>query len=274
MTEKERIHQLLKEYGYAAKKSFGQNFLIDSGIIRRIIDNLKPEDFDTVIEIGPGLGALTIPLSKRAKKLVAVDADREMIHVLKDILPDQKNLTLVQSDFLRFNPSTVSRMDTRAFIGNLPYNITSELFEYFLSKGFRTCGAMVQKEVADKLTYVKGKKDNSPLGAFIKVTGELSLVTNVDRSCFDPSPKVDSAFIRIDQKKKQDFKLYPIFKALFKDPNKTMSNCLKQYPNYRPIVERLSDEEKNMLTYRARQLEAEELLKLTKRIQSLLKEEE
>lgn len=273
MTEKERVHGLLKEYGYAAKKSFGQNFLIDSGIIRRIIDNLKPEEFETVIEIGPGLGALTLPLSKRAKKLVAVDADREMIHVLQDIFPDQDNLKLVQSDFLRFNPSSVSKMDTRAFIGNLPYNITSELFEYFLQKGFRTCGAMVQKEVADKLTYIKGKKDNSPLGAFIKVTGELSLVTYVDRSCFDPSPKVDSAFIRIDQKKKQDFKLYPIFKALFKDPNKTMSNCLKQYPKYKECITKLDLDTIDLLSYRARQLEAEDILKIAKKVSSCIKEE-
>ena len=272
MTEKERIHGLLKEYGYAAKKSFGQNFLIDSGIIRRIVDNLKPEEYDTVIEIGPGLGALTLPLSKRAKKLVAVDADREMIHVLQDIFQDQENLTLVQSDFLKFNPSTVSRMDSRAFIGNLPYNITSELFEYFLSKGFKTCGAMVQKEVADKLTYQKGKKENSPLGAFIKVTGDLSVVTYVDRSCFDPSPKVDSAFIRIDQRKKQDFRLYPIFKALFKDPNKTMSNCLKQYPQYRNAIERLDEDSRSMLSYRARQLEAEEILSLAKKVEKNIKD--
>lgn len=274
MTEKERVHGLLKEYGYAAKKSFGQNFLIDSGIIRRIIDNLKPEEFETVIEIGPGLGALTVPLSKRAKKLVAVDADREMIHVLQDIFPDQKNLKLVQSDFLRFNPSSVSKMDTRAFIGNLPYNITSELFEYFLQKGFRTCGAMVQKEVADKLTYIKGKKDNSPLGAFIKVTGELSLVTYVDRSCFDPSPKVDSAFIRIDQKKKQDFTLYPLFKALFKDPNKTMSNCLKQYPKYVKAATIINQEDPELLTKRARQLEAEEILVIAKKIKKIVDSEE
>lgn len=274
MTEKERVHGLLKEYGYAAKKSFGQNFLIDSGIIRRIIDNLKPEEFETVIEIGPGLGALTVPLSKRAKKLVAIDADREMIHVLQDIFPDQENLKLVQSDFLRFNPSSVSKMDTRAFIGNLPYNITSELFEYFLQKGFRTCGAMVQKEVADKLTYIKGKKDNSPLGAFIKVTGELSLVTYVDRSCFDPSPKVDSAFIRIDQKKKQDFTLYPLFKALFKDPNKTMSNCLKQYPKYVKAATIINQEDPELLTKRARQLEAEEILVIAKKIKKILDSEE
>ncbi len=270
MTEKERVHNLLKEYGYAAKKSFGQNFLIDSGIIRRIIDNLKPEEFETVIEIGPGLGALTLPLARRAKKLVAVDADREMIHVLKDIFPNQENLTLVESDFLKFNPSSVSRMDSRAFIGNLPYNITSELFEYFLSKGFKTCGAMVQKEVADKLTYVQGKKDNSPLGAFIKVTGDLTLVTNVDRSCFDPSPKVDSAFIRIDQRKKQDFKLYPIFKALFKDPNKTMSNCLKQYPKYKESLAKLDEDTLALLSYRARQLDAEDILKISKKISSCI----
>lgn len=272
MTEKERVHNLLKEYGYYAKKSFGQNFLIDSGIIRRIIDNMKPEDYETVIEIGPGLGALTLPLVKRSKKLMAVDADRDMIRILTDIFKDEEmKPTLVQSDFLRFDPETVSAMESRLFIGNLPYNITSELFEYFLSKGFKTCGAMVQKEVADKLTYKKGKKNNSPLGAFIACTGTIELVTPVDRSAFDPSPKVDSAFIRIDQKEKIDFTLYPLFKAVFKDPNKTISNCLKQFPKYKEVLPLLDEETLNVIsTQRARQLEATEILALCKKIKEKL----
>ncbi|MFA6830504.1 MAG: rRNA adenine dimethyltransferase family protein, partial [Bacilli bacterium] len=152
ISEKARVEGLLKEYGFAAKKSFGQNFLISEGIIKRIVTSMTPEDYDVVIEIGPGLGALTLPLSQKSKKLIAVDADRDMIKILSDITADKTNITLVQSDFLRFDPDAYSSMDKRMFIGNLPYNITSELFEYFLQKGFCSCGAMVQKEVADKLT--------------------------------------------------------------------------------------------------------------------------
>ena len=268
MSEKERVHRLLKAYGYEAKKSFGQNFLINEGIIRRIVESMTPEDFATTIEIGPGLGALTLPLSRKAKKLVAVDADRDMIRILTEqVFKDDDKVTLVQSDFLKFDADRYSDPNDRLFIGNLPYNITSELFEYFLREGFKACGAMVQKEVADKLTYVKGKKDNSPLGAFIAVSGKLTLVTDVDRSSFDPAPKVESAFIRIDQTQKQDFALYTYFRAFFKDPNKTLSNCLKQYPDYRDIVISLMAETPEIFAMRARQLDAEDLLTLAKRIQ-------
>ena len=103
MTEKERIKSLLSEYGLSAKKSFGQNFLINEGIINRIVKRMNISEFETVIEIGPGLGSLTLRLQEQAKRLIAVDADRDMIRVLHDILQSDK-VTLIQSDFLRFDP--------------------------------------------------------------------------------------------------------------------------------------------------------------------------
>lgn len=272
MSELNRIQTLLKEYGLYAKKSFGQNFLINEGIIKRIVEKMDVDSFDTVIEIGPGLASLTLPISKKAKKLIAVDADRDMVMVLKDLFKENKTVEIVQSDFLRFDPDLYSQMESRLFIGNLPYNITSELLEYMLEKGFKSAGMMIQKEVADKFTYVKGKKDNSPLGAFIKMTGELIYITDVDSSSFHPAPKVQSAFIRIDQKRKVDFSLYPIVKALFKDPNKTIGNCLKQFSTYANAYQALKEKGDERLLVRARQLEAEELYSLSLEIkQNLLK---
>jgi 16S rRNA (adenine1518-N6/adenine1519-N6)-dimethyltransferase len=270
MSELNRIQNLLKEYGLYAKKSFGQNFLINEGIIKRIVNKMEIETFPTVIEIGPGLGSLTLPISQKAKKLIAVDADRDMVMVLNQLFKDNKNTTIVQSDFLRFDPDEYSSMEDRLLIGNLPYNITSELLEYMLEKGFRSAGMMVQKEVADKLDYVKGKKDNCPLGAFIKMTGDLTLISDVDSSSFSPAPKVQSAFIRIDQKQKIDFNLYPIVKAMFKDPNKTIGNCLKQTPNYSNALSYLKESQNEFLSYRARQLEASELHTLAKLIKEHL----
>lgn len=271
MTEQDRIQGLLKEYGYIAKKSFGQNFLINEGIIRRIVDQMKPETFETVIEIGPGLGALTLPLSQKSKKLYAVDADRDMITILHEIFDSKKNVTLVQSDFLRFDPDSVSRKEDRLLIGNLPYNITSELFEYMLEKGFASAGAMVQKEVYEKLSYTPGKSTNTALGAFIESMGKLSLLTLVDHSSFDPSPKVESAFVRIDTdpKKSISFSLYPVYKALFRNPNKTIHNCLKEVPEYRDSLPTLSQEKPELLSSRARQLDVKTLQKLAEEIQKL-----
>lgn len=263
MTELERIQTLLKEYGLYAKKSFGQNFLINEGIIRRIISKMDIPSYECVIEIGPGLASLTLPMSQKAKKLIAVDADRDMVMVLKEIFKDSKNTTIVQSDFLRFDPDTCSDMDNRLLIGNLPYNITSELLEYMLSKGFKSAGMMVQKEVAEKLEYTPGKKENCPLGALIKMTGDYTLITNVDSSSFSPAPKVESAFIRIDQKKKVDFSLYFVLKALFKDPNKTISNCLKQSPNFQNAFSYLKENQDERLSYRARQMDIDSLYQLS-----------
>lgn len=269
MTELERINNLLKENGLVAKKSFGQNFLINDGIIKRIVNGMDIDKYETIIEIGPGLASLTLPLSKKAKKLVAVDADRDMVAILKDIFHDNDNVTIIQSDFLRFNPDEYSRKEDRVFIGNLPYNITSELFEYMLEKDFVLAGAMVQKEVADKLMYVKGKKENCPLGAFLKARGEVALLTNVDSSCFNPAPKVDSAFIRIDKKRDVDFALYPIFKAIFKDPNKTISNCLKQSPKFASTLSVLKEENNPCLALRARQMDIEDIISLTEHIKQI-----
>ena len=262
MGEKERVSSLLKEYGFAAKKSFGQNFLINEGIIKRIVNNIDPSRFDKTIEIGPGLGSLTLPIRSKTNNLIIVDADRDMITVLKDIFKSDEDITIVQSDFLRFDPDKYSNKDNRLFIGNLPYNITSELLEYFLLKGFKTAGAMVQKEVFDKLNYSAGKKDNCALGAFIRATGKLSLVTFVDRSCFSPSPNVDSAFLRIDTENYIDFKYYQIFKMMFKDPNKTISNNIKQFKNYSNSLAFLKDNYADQIMLRARQMVASDLLKL------------
>ncbi len=269
MTERERIDNLLKSNGLVAKKSFGQNFLINEGIIKRIVNGMQPEHYETVIEIGPGLASITLPLSKKAKKLIAVDADRDMVAILKDLFRETENVTIIQSDFLRFNPDEYSNKENRAFIGNLPYNITSELLEYMLEKDFAVAGVMVQKEVADKLTYVPGKKENCPLGAFLKARGEVTLLTAVDSSCFNPAPKVDSAFIRIDRKRDIDFRLYPIFKALFKDPNKNISNCLKQSPVYSSVLDILKAEESPYLPIRARQMEDTDLVQLADHILAL-----
>ncbi len=266
MTENERIQNILKENGLTAKKSFGQNFLINEGVIKRIVNGMEPEKHDVVIEIGPGLASLTLPLSKKAKRLIAVDADRDMVAILDDIFHDVDNVEIIQSDFLRFDPDLYADKDHRIFIGNLPYNITSELLEYMLEKDFQAAGFMVQKEVADKLMYVPGKKENCPLGAFIKARGELTLITNVDSSSFNPAPKVESAFVKIVKERDVDFALYPVLKALFKDPNKNISNCLKQSPLYQKAYICLKEEANSFLMMRARQLEISDLITLSQHI--------
>ena len=120
---------------------------------------------------------------------------------------------------------------------------------------------MVQKEVADKLIYEPDKKTDTPLGAYLKRTSEVNVLTFVDRSCFNPVPKVDSAFIRIDHKKDVTIRALSVLTALFRDPNKTRNNCLKNvYGKDFPLC--LSEDTRNRLSYRARQLTADELEKI------------
>lgn len=270
MTEKERIKSLLLEYGLSAKKSFGQNFLINEGIINRIIKRLNVPEFETVIEIGPGLGSLTLKLQEQAKKLIAVDADRDMIKVLNNITNPEK-VTLIQSDFLRFDPDLYSKKEERLFVGNLPYNITSELLEYLLKKGFKRAGVMVQKEVADKLKYMPNKKDNTALGAFIASCCDYNVLTFVDRACFDPVPKVDSSFVTLDHKDDFSFDIYPLYKVFFKDPNKTILNCIKQFPKYIKLIDPLKENFADLSNKRARQLDISDLKRLGDYCCSLLK---
>lgn len=267
MSEKERILDLLNKYNLKAKKSFGQNFLINEGIINRIIKSLNVSSFDYVVEIGPGLGSLTSQIIKDSKNVIAVDADRDMITVLNDLYSNYSNLKLIQSDFLKYDPNLDSTFNNRLFVGNLPYNITSELIEYFLKCDFKKMAIMVQKEVALKLDYQENKKECSYLGAFLKTFCNYQLITMVDSSSFYPQPKVDSAFVSFDKIKEIEFDLYPIYKALFKDPNKVISNCLKQSQKYKNFI--LTNNE--MLSYRARQLDVDTLYKLSKEIDNYYK---
>ena len=129
---------------------------------------------------------------------------------------------------------------------------------------------MVQKEVALKLDYEKNKKDKSYIGAFLKTFGEYKIVTFVDSSSFYPQPKVDSAFISLERKKEIDFSLYPIYKALFKDSNKIILNCLKQYKIYQKALDSLQKNDNPFLKMRARQLDIDELFSLAKEIKNMI----
>ncbi len=258
MTEQERIKSLLDTYHLSPKKSFGQNFLINDGILDRIVKGRQVENYDCVIEIGPGLGSLTTRLQPLCKKLVCVDADRDRVRVLKDLFKDKGNTTIINSDFLRFDPDSCSDKETRLRRGNLPYNITSDLLKYRLGKGFSAAGIMVQKEVSDKLLYEPNKKTDTPLGAYLKRTCDVSVLTFVDRSCFNPVPKVDSAFRKIIHKKDVSIRCLSILTNLFRDPNKTRNNCIKNvYGKEFPSC--LNEEVQDRLSYRARQLDAEAL---------------
>jgi len=204
------IKSLLVKHGISAKKSFGQNFLLNEEVISRIlrVANLMKED--NVLEIGPGLGVLTYELAKRVKNLTSVELDMTIVPVLKEVMKDFPNFNLVQKNILKYKPE----YKNYKIVANIPYNITGQIFRYFLENVEtkpNSLTLMIQKEVANKIVQSKGK--HNLLSLSCQVFSKPYIVCDVPRDNFFPVPKVDSAVIHLDLLKKP---LIPNTKKFFK----------------------------------------------------------
>lgn len=215
-----------------AKKSLGQNFLHDSSVLNKIITAGNLREKDKVIEIGPGLGALTDLLLKQNCDLTAIELDDRLIPILRDKFANRPNFELLHMNALDFNPPTTSYK----VIANIPYYITSPLINHFLSKQSLknqqlpdTIVILIQKEVAEKICSPK----SSVISLMVKLFGEVELITKVPAQAFKPAPKVDSAVIKISNikdptlPKLDDF--FRLTKACFLNPRKTIKNNLQHY---------------------------------------------
>lgn len=267
MTELQRVLKLLEDNSIEPKRAFGQNFLINEDSIDKIIDSLNIENYDTVLEIGPGLGALTLPLKKKAKKLIAVEADRDMANILSTIIKDSNNVTLINVPFEHWDHKGLNTSNLLV-VGNLPYNLTTKLLELTTQLGAKTLGFMVQKEVADKLQYVPNSSTNNALSAYLAILGDVELVVNVPKGYFYPIPKVDSAFVKINIKNNESFEVYKQLKKLYLNPNKTIHNNIKN--GYKKeVLEQIEKDFPNLIDKRARQLTVEEIKNLGEKLVSL-----
>ena len=255
-----RLFSLIDRYRVVAKKSFGQNFLSNKAIIEKIIGSFDFSKYDLVLEIGPGLGALTTSLIKKSDNVVAVESDIEMYEILKDIFKNEKNIQLFQSDFRRFDVSQL-KYENLLIISNLPYNLTSDLIAYSSIQHPKTMGFMVQKEVAEKYTYKPNKVTNDALGAFLNMIGNVTIVTDVAKTDFFPVPKVDSAFIKVDNIHDVHPGYLNILKKLFKDPNKTLNNNIKNGFDS-SVLEKVKESHFDLMTFRARQCSIDQLREL------------
>lgn len=260
MKEFERVRKLLDDYRIEPKRAFGQNFLIDSDTIGTIVGSFDIPSYDTVIEIGPGLGALTIPLADRAAKMIAVEADRDMASVLQDILKGRTNVRLINQPFEHYEPN--EDFGRLLIIGNLPYNLTSKLIGCASKMKASELGFMVQKEVGDKLQYKPGDKENSALSCYLGLLGEVKEICYVPRGCFYPIPKVDSCFVSLKIKRQVPYDVFKGLKVLFSTPNKKLGNVLRENVKDPEKLSRLVSDHEDILAMRARQLEPERLEKL------------
>ena len=231
--------EIIEKNQFFFKKNFGQNFLIDANIIRRIVQAAGITKNDFVLEIGPGIGSLTQFLCASAREVAAVEIDRQLIPILKETLADEQNLTLIQSDILKLDLSALIQEKNHGqpikVAANLPYYITTPILMALLEQQLplSSITVMVQKEVANRMQATPGTKDYGALSVAVQYYSQPHFDFVVPPSCFMPRPAVDSAVITlyIPQQRlypvgQPDF-FFQVVKGAFAQRRKTLVNCLQ-----------------------------------------------
>ena len=182
--------------GHIPRKRFGQNFLIDDGIIAGIISVIMPRRGDNLVEIGPGLGALTDPLLTRLDRLQVVEIDRDLIARLHGLYPPER-LVIHEGDVLEFDFASLG--DDLRVVGNLPYNISTPLLFRFAAyaRHIRDVHVMLQREVVERMVAAPGDSEFSRLSVMLQYRFDMEKLTDVPADSFDPAPKVESAVVRL-----------------------------------------------------------------------------
>ena len=231
--------EILQKYGFVFQKRFGQNFLIDTHVLDRIIEASEITKDDFVLEIGPGIGTMTQYLAEAAREVTAVEIDDALIPILEDTLKEWDNVTVLHGDILKTDIRRIAEEKNQGrpikVVANLPYYITTPiimgLFESHVPVDSIT--VMVQKEVADRMQTGPGSKDYGALSLAVQYYAEPKIVANVPPNCFMPRPKVGSAVIRLTRHQDPpvttlDEKLmFRLIRASFNQRRKTLSNSLK-----------------------------------------------
>ncbi len=230
--------QLIKKYGFIFQKKYGQNFLIDTRVLDKIIAAAEITKDDMVLEIGPGIGTMTQYLAESARQVIAVEIDANLIPILKETLQDYSNVVLLHNDILKVDIGELASQYNQGHpikvVANLPYYITTPIIMGLFEKEVpvENITVMVQKEVADRMQTGPGSKDYGALSLAVQYYAKPYLVANVPQNCFLPRPQVGSAVIRLTRYAKppvqvQDSSLmFRIIRASFNQRRKTLLNGL------------------------------------------------
>ena len=234
--------EIIQKYEFMFQKKFGQNFLIDTHVLEKIISAAGITKDDCVLEIGPGIGTMTQYLAENAGHVVAVEIDRNLIPILKETLADYDNVTVINEDILRVDIKALAEEYNGGkpikVVANLPYYITTPIIMGLFESGvpIDNITVMVQKEVADRMKEGPGSKDYGALSLAVQYYAEPEIVANVPPNCFIPRPNVGSAVIRLTRHKemrvevKDPALMFKIIRASFNQRRKTLQNGLGNAP--------------------------------------------
>ena len=234
--------EVLQKYNFNFQKKFGQNFLINTGILEDIIEAAEITKDDFVLEIGPGIGTMTQYLCESAREVVAVEIDKNLIPILEDTLSAYDNVEVLNDDILKVDIKALAEECNAGkpikVVANLPYYITTPiimgLFESHVPIDSITI--MVQKEVADRMQEGPGSKEYGALSLAVQYYAHPEIVVNVPPSCFMPQPKVGSAVIRLTRHAEPPVNveneklMFQIIRASFNQRRKTLANGLNNFP--------------------------------------------
>lgn len=243
-TSPSAIRNIMQSHGISCRKSLGQNFLIDNNIINKIIAAAKLNDTDLAVEIGPGLGALTIQIARGAGKVIAIEVDRGLVTALSEVLEGAQNVEIVQGDALKIDfDQLIGEMTGGEYgnsgkkyklMANLPYYITSPIIMHLLLGRFNISMMviMIQAEVAERLAASPGSKAYGALSLAVQYFTEPDILFRVPRTVFYPKPGVDSAVVRLSVRAEpavavcDETAFFKTIRAAFGKRRKTLLNAL------------------------------------------------
>ena len=224
----EETKYIINKYNVHPNKKLGQNFLFDKDALYKIAQDVQKED--TIIEIGPGLGTLTAILAQKAKKVIAIELDKKMVEILKDRFKLYNNVEIINEDILNVD---IDKIAPKAkIVANLPYYITTSIITKLLKTNVKDITILIQKEVADRICATPGTKKAGAITYFVNYYAKPTIIGNVPKEAFIPSPEVESSIVKLKIREKKEVEVkneeifFKIIRNNFNQRRKTLLNSL------------------------------------------------
>ncbi|PPK48822.1 16S rRNA (adenine(1518)-N(6)/adenine(1519)-N(6))-dimethyltransferase RsmA [Clostridium algidicarnis] len=273
-----RTKEIVDRYKFKFTKTLGQNFLVDDKVIEDLVNGAEITSQDFVIEIGPGVGTVTREILKKAKRVTAIEIDRDLIPILVEELREFDNFQLVHKDALKIDYNEIIGEETKVkLVANLPYYLTTPIIARLLNGkyDFQSLTVMIQKEVADRIHAKPSTKEYGALSLLVQYYCDTSVIRTVSPTCFLPRPKVDSIIIRLDRLSKPRVEVtneelfFKIIRSSFNMRRKTLPNGLKVLGFSKELIEQAFKSSNIDVMRRGETLSIEEFAMLANNIDEL-----